>query len=518
MTSLILIIALACASISAHLTRVNLSQSSVAQSLLVEHQRLSNFSYRLFKQLTDEIFFGSTANQADVRKKMKIIQQSLTTIRELELIQREALGKEATQGSVEDTDELEFIIEQIISEFQAVLKTSNVVSVFNDDKLRDLLEVNIDNEFREAIDAAVTRQSRVVAALNSRIETLNAAMFWFTIGLGIVSLSLVIYGCYWLFGQLYQPLVLIKNATDSIAGGEYRQPITAKLDDEFEQLAESINLLGARLQEHEDNETASRKALESEVEQRTAELTKLNLELTKLDARRRQFINDISHELRTPLTIIRGESQITLRMTSATEKDYRETLNAVLDQAIGLSRLVDDLLLLARSEMNRLHLDITQEPILPVLRSETDRWGRQVENASIQLQADDELQSVALRFDVGRIRQVLSILLDNAIKYSGSGAVILVSAVLQEDDVVIAIGDNGQGISGAEIEHIFERFVRFSKREEGVGLGLPIAKAIVEAHDGKISVRSTQGQGSTFRFTLPRFREDWQEDGDKALS
>ena len=509
MTSLILVIALACAFVSSYLTRANLEQAGKAQSLLVEHQRLSSVSYRLFKQFTDEYTFGSSANQAEVRNKKATIENSLQRIRKLELSQRQALGVEATFGSIEDTDQLELIITQIISEFQELLAESGLPSAEKQEQLRELLEVKIDNLFREAIDAAVTRQSRVVTALDARIQTLNTAMLWLTTGLGLISLCLIVYGCYWLFGQLYHPLVLIKSGTDRIAAGNYHLPITENFDNEFEGLVASINGMADQLSKHEEKEETLRKQLEFEVEQRTAELTNANLKLTQEDARRRQFINDISHELRTPLTIIRGESQITLRMGAATESDYRETLTSVLNQSIDLSRLVDDMLLLARAETSKLHLEIEQAYIVPILENEVDKWNRQKEVNQITLNAKAELESLQLNIDPHRIYQVLSILLDNAIKYSSSiNHDIEVSAGINGGHVLVSVIDQGIGISGAEIEHIFERFVRFRKSNEGVGLGLPIAKAIIEAHGGTITVDSSLGQGSIFSFTLPTVDHD----------
>lgn len=153
-----------------------------------------------------------------------------------------------------------------------------------------------------------------MAAINARIDTLNTTILWFTIGLGAISFPLIIYGCYWLFHQRYQryqPLILLSNATNAITSGHYHKPISVTLDDEFDQLAASINRFAERLQEHEEKEAKLRKQLEFDVKQRTSKLTDANLQLTKIDPRRRQFIADVSHELRTPLIIIRGESQVT---------------------------------------------------------------------------------------------------------------------------------------------------------------------------------------------------------------
>ncbi len=505
-TAFILLVALTCAAISAHLTRENLKQSTIAQTLLVEHQQLSSISYRLFKQLTDEVIFGQNANQANVRKKQALIEQSLENIRQLELEQREALGAQVTQGSVEDTDELVLMINQIIEEFKGVVGSNSTAPLSQQEKLRVLLEDTIDNEFREAINSAVSRQSRVVAAINARIDTLNTAMVWFTVGLGLISLPLILYGCYWLFNQLYQPIILIRSATNAIASGQYARPISEKLDDEFEELAASINQLAERLREHEANEAKSRKQLEVEVEQRTSELTKANLQLTKIDSRRRQFIADVSHELRTPLTIIRGEAQVTLRLKSAAEVDYKETLSSILEQSVNLSRLVDDLLLLTRAEMNQLNLQIESVLILPLLEVEVAKWQRLHQGRDFILQTAAPVDEITIGMDKPRIQQVLSILLDNATKYSNDGDPVEVNVQMTQAGnlVEVAVSDNGEGISAAEVDNVFERFVRFSKHNDGLGLGLPIAKAIVEAHGGHIKVESQFGEGSTFSFTLPK--------------
>jgi signal transduction histidine kinase len=243
--------------------------------------------------------------------------------------------------------------------------------------------------------------------------------------------------------------------------------------------------------------------LEFTVEQRTSELTNANLKLTKIDSRRRQFIADVSHELRTPLTIIRGEAQVTLRLKSACEEDYQATLTAILEQSVNLSRLVDDLLLLTRAEMNQLNLEVGATKIKPLLNTEVLKWQRRHQERNISFITDLVTDDTVVIIDAPRIHQVLSILMDNATKYSPSDLPIMVSVKQNNTFIVISVKDSGKGISATEIENIFERFVRFSKHNQGLGLGLPIAKAIIEAHDGQITVESVQGEGSIFSVTLP---------------
>ncbi|MBT0587087.1 sensor histidine kinase [Alteromonas oceanisediminis] len=502
-TAFILSIALGSTAITAYLTKSNLEQSNIAQTLLVEHEKLSSNSYRLFKQLTDEIIFGEYANQAYVRKKQNLIDESIQTIRTLELQQRQEMGLEYTQGSVEDTDELVSLISSIIDEFQAITLSDNRLPLNQQEQLRSLLEVTIDERFREAINAAVTRQARVVTAINTKITTLNSTIFWVSIGLAILSFPLIIYGCYWLFHQLYQPLALIGSAANTIAAGNYSQPIHVKLDDEFETLASSINQLAERLRQHDALEEKSRKRLEVEVEQRTMELTEANLQLTKVDARRRQFIADVSHELRTPLTIIRGEAQVTLRLKSATVDDYQETLSSILHQSVNLSRLVDDLLLLTRAEMNQLSLERRPIDIKALVQEQITKWSKSHPARQMGLSDTIDAESVVVSVDPRRVQQVLSILIDNAFKYSDESQPVVLALFNQGNTVGISVTDHGEGISAAEVENVFERFVRFSKHHEGLGLGLPIAKAIIEQHGGAIEVESTLGRGTTFTVLLP---------------
>lgn len=501
LSTFILLIALASAAVSAHLTRANLKQSQLAQSLLSEHQQLSSISYRLFKQLTDELIFGKNANQAKVRNKQQQIQQSLVRIKQFELAQREALGIEATQGSVEDTDELEALIAEIVNEFRAIAQSNDSAPLYEQQRLQTLLESTIDNQFREAINSAVTRQTRVVSGINASIETLNTSIVWFTICLGIITCPFILLGCFWLFNSLYQPLTVIRTGTDAIASGNYDYRLPETLDDEFTDLVKALNSMITRLAEHEDKADAYRKQLEFEVETRTRALKEANSKLTHIDAKRRQFMADVSHELRTPLTIIRGEAQVTLRQRSATNEIYQETLETVLEQAINLSKLVDDLLLLARAEMHEFTLDLAKTNLKTLLEQQTSTWQKVTKPREFKLEWAVN-RNVHVFIDEGRLLQALTILIENAHKYSHEGQPITLKVSSNNDWVTLSVIDIGDGISSGDLEHVFERFVRLKRKGDGMGLGLSIAKAIAEAHGGKLEAHSTLGKGSEFMLAI----------------
>ena len=502
LSTFILLIALASAAISAHLTRTNLTQAQLAQSLLSEHQQLSSVSYRLFKQLTDELIFGKNANQAKVRNKQQQIENALNRITSLELAQREALGVEATLGSVEDTDELEALIQSIVAEFRAIALSNDSTPLNQQQRLQTLLEVTIDNQFREAINSAVNRQTGVVSRINASIETLNTSIVWFTISLGLITCPFILLGCYWLFNALYQPLTVIRTGTDAIASGNYHYRLPETLDSEFTDLVKALNSMIARLQEHEDQADAHRKHLEFEVESRTRALKEANDKLTKQDAKRRQFMADVSHELRTPLTIIRGEAQVTLRQAAASNEIYKETLETILEQAVNLSKLVDDLLLLARAEMHEFTVDLVKSDLHSLLTQNMPSWQKLTKPRDLDIKwlAKEKAQVL---IDSDRISQALTILIENAHKYSYPDTPISLRVESEDQNINVSVIDCGEGISSSDLQHVFERFVRLKRKGNGMGLGLSIAKAIAEAHHGALTAHSTLGKGSQFTLTLP---------------
>jgi len=498
-----LIVTLIATAIAAQITRQNLEQTTMAQSLLGEHLTLSSVSYRLFKQLTDELIFGRNANQADVRNKENQIEASLARIRELELQQREALGVEVTQGSVEDTEDLATLLDNIIAEFREIVASEDSAPLSAQSRVQRLLEVTIDNQFREAIDSAVRRQSTVVASINARIDTLNTAIVWFTIVFGLLSIPLVVLACTWLLNQLYKPLDAIRYGAEAIAIGKYTHRLPETLDKEFQQIVLAFNSMASQLSQHESKAEQSLRQLETAVEQRTRELTEANQRLTSIDSKRRQFLADLSHELRTPLTVIRGEAQVTLRHPTVGSETYRQTLDTILAQAVGLSRLVDDLLLLARAEISQLTLDVEPCELGQWLSQQAGHWSRVAHSHRFHLVLTNDDTPLAVQADIQRLAQVLAILIDNAIKYSPAGSTITMRAGLTGGRVCIAVQDEGAGIAPADLGPIFERFVRLNRRGDGAGLGLAIARTIIDAHGGEITVDSVLHKGSIFTLWLP---------------
>jgi len=218
----------------------------------------------------------------------------------------------------------------------------------------------------------------------------------------------------------------------------------------------------------------------------------------------RRFVADASHELRTPLTTIRGNLGLLKRRPPIAEEDERAVLADMVEETDRLIRLTNDLLVLARSDAGR---SLRCAPVL--LGPLVDDVCRQAKvlGASCTV-ACEAVPEVSVMGDQDAIKQVLLILLDNALKFTPENGTITIGAVISDRMAAIRIRDTGPGIAPETLPHIFERFYRSdeSRTGSGAGLGLAIAQELIEAQDGEITVESEIGKGSTFTVTLPLAR------------
>ena len=212
----------------------------------------------------------------------------------------------------------------------------------------------------------------------------------------------------------------------------------------------------------------------------------------------RNFVADVSHELRTPLTTLRGNLELLRRDPPISEPDRADVLDDMVDESDRLIRLVNELLLQARADAGR---NLAHEPIQvkPVLE-DVCRQARQIDpGRQISVQASDDLTFLG---DRDALKQILLILLDNALKYTDAD--IEVSALLSESQVELQVKDYGPGIPPQKLEHVFDRFYRAedTSTSAGLGLGLSIARSLVEAQGGTIRIESEMGSGSTVILTF----------------
>ena len=279
--------------------------------------------------------------------------------------------------------------------------------------------------------------------------------------------------------QVVTPIQAMMRASRRIAEGHYDErvqvpgdPATDELD-ELARLALSFNQMAGKLEHTE--------------------------------AMRRQLIGDVAHELRTPLTTIQGTAEGLLDGVLPPEP---ETFHHIYREADRLQRLVSDLQELSRVEAGAYTLARKPVAVRALVDTVAERLEHQLEDKRIRLETDVPAGLPPVMADEGRIGQVLLNLVGNALQYTPPGGAVFITARRDGDSLAIAVSDTGIGIPAKHLPHLFTRFYRVDKSRSraggGSGIGLTIARHLVEAHGGALRAESLgPGQGSTFTFTLP---------------
>ena len=211
----------------------------------------------------------------------------------------------------------------------------------------------------------------------------------------------------------------------------------------------------------------------------------------------------MSHDLRTPLTVLVGLADSLALTTPKLSATQLETASAIQDEARRMSTLVSNLLDMARIESGDVTLNLQWQPLEEVVGASLSAVRGILEGHTLAIHVPADLPLV--RFDAVLIERVLVNLLENAAEYTPAGSRITLAAEVAGDRLSVSVSDNGPGLPAGKEEAVFQKFTRGERESAtpGVGLGLAICRAIVEAHKGKISATATRGGGATFTFTLP---------------
>jgi signal transduction histidine kinase len=267
--------------------------------------------------------------------------------------------------------------------------------------------------------------------------------------------------------RMAAPIGDVMEAADRVAGGDYSTRVQVRGPGEVGRLASSFNQMTARLQASE--------------------------------TQRRALLADVAHELRTPLSVIRGNVEGMLDGVYPPDETH---LAPVLEETAVMARLLDDLQTLSTAEAGvlRLHRERVDPSALAqdaaaAFRSRADRAG-----VGLDCRAAGPVPEVEV--DPMRIGEVLANLLTNAIRHTPSGGSVRVVVEPDPGGVAFTVADTGPGIDPRDLPHVFDRFVK-SADSGGAGLGLAIARSLVEAHGGRIAAESAPGQGTTMRFVVP---------------
>jgi signal transduction histidine kinase len=289
---------------------------------------------------------------------------------------------------------------------------------------------------------------------------------------GAVAIAIALILTFVLSRRMSSPIGVLANAARRLGRGDLSQRVQLQGKGEVEMLAQAFNSMATDLERAEQS--------------------------------RRNLVADVAHELRTPLSNIQGYLEA---IRDRVMKPNAATIRSLNEEAALLSRLVNELQELSLAEAGELKLVYQAEDIAKLVKQAVAPWQPKVAAKEISLSLDLPDNLPLVNIDWQRVNQVLHNLLENAVAHTHKGGTINVAAVTQDGWVEVSVSDTGEGIPAEDLPHIFERFYRVDKSRAratgGSGLGLTIAKRLVETHGGKITVQSELGKGSRFSFTLP---------------
>jgi signal transduction histidine kinase len=285
-------------------------------------------------------------------------------------------------------------------------------------------------------------------------------------------------------------VLLALLVASAVAGAMSLRRMSAPLDD----------LLGAARRVAEgDYSTRVRVHGPTEVRSLASAFNAMAEQLDAHDRQRRSMLADVTHELRTPLTVIQGNLEGMLDGVYPTDETR---LRSILEETQILSRLTDDLRTLSQAESGTLQLRREQVDLAALVRDTIAAFRSQADAGGVHIEFTEPASPIMLNVDPERVRQVVSNLISNAVRYSPKGSAVRVVLTNEGTGARISVADSGPGIAAADLPHVFDRYYK-SADSRGMGLGLSIAKYIVEAHGGQIHAESQPGQGTTIWFTLP---------------
>ena len=303
-------------------------------------------------------------------------------------------------------------------------------------------------------------------------QILFRAIGLFFIWGGLIAVAIALIATFFLSRRILAPVKALTLATRRLGQGDLSQRVQVKDRSELGELANTFNFMAS--------------------------------DLERAEQLRKNMVADIAHELRTPLSNIGGYLEA---VRDGVMRPDVDTIRSLEEEVTVLSRLVDDLQELSLAEAGELKLDCQAEDIAELIRQTVAAVQVQATGKGVSVSIDLPDKLPLVNIDPQRISQVLRNLLENAIAHTTKGGAITVVARERSDYVKVIVIDTGEGIPAKDLPNIFERFYRVDKSRAratgGSGLGLTIAKRLVEAHGGKIEVQSEPGKGSSFSFFIP---------------
>lgn len=317
---------------------------------------------------------------------------------------------------------------------------------------------------------------RWVTSLKAAYKNINITIFIIAL-ISILVLVLCALSGLFFIKAMVAKLRDMGNTTRKIAGGDFKARIEVSSNDELGELGETINYMASELE--------------------TAETMK------------NDFISSVSHELRTPLTAIRGWGE-TVKMSIGTDEELvARGLDVILGEADRLSGLVEDLLDFSRMQSGRMLVNsVIATDVSELISAVSAMYTELAVKQGIELSYTPPAQSSIVMCDPDRLKQVFINVIDNAVKYTEKGGLVLVSQTREEGCVRIVVKDTGVGIPAEDIDRVKEKFFKSNKTIRGSGIGLAVADEIIKQHQGLLFIESTEGVGTTVTIVLPLYEPE----------
>ncbi len=485
---------------SFHLYRANLAHQNYEA-----YVSLSSHTYQLFKQFGDAMLIGDRDRGEGENELLDRIRSDIARIRNIIAEEIQLVGEEEFE-ELDRLAEIELQIEDLLNEYSIIIDARES-GLFDQywSRLSRVLDEKVDRDFNALIqeslidEAGEVEDTRQETGAKTRLFQLLAGVF------GLFATVAAAASVWVLVRNIREPVRALVQGAEALEKGDTKHRIEVVGKNELYDVGRAFNSMADRIAAREEGLSRSNLELEAAVNERTGELKRALEALKSNEAKRIRLLADVSHELRTPLTVIRGEADVALRGGTKSSDEYQEALHKCRDAAQHTTRLVDDLLFVARREAGELRLNKGETDLSKLMPDIIEDSRSLADGPQDSISFVSELLDATVRIDSGRIRQVVMILLENALHYGGGDIEVRLDQAAS--GYAISVTDDGPGMTEEERVRAFDRFFRGSNAAEhyasGTGLGLPVAKAIVEAHGGIIALGNAPSGGLVVSFTLP---------------
>lgn len=484
-------------------TYIQLERLDLSHRAYEAHLSLSNHTYQLFKQYGDALVIGDLDDGVGERALIASIRRDIAEIRAIIGAEIELVGEEEVE-ELQALARIELKIEALIRAFEGILNGGLQTAAppeFSADwrRLSHILDAEIDQDFRAMIQMALKEEASEVAETRG-LAARELRLLLALAGLSAAIALLTAFASFWILNRrIKAPMEQLVAGVRDFGEGDMTRRVAMGGNDELAEIALAFDMMAARVEDNATRLANQNTELEAAVADRTAQLEDMLAQARRAEADRRRMLSDVSHELRTPLTIIKGEAEVALRGGEKPLTEYRDALTRTRDAATHTARLVDDLLFVARSEEGHARLKARDVDLAKLLRDTMETFG---DGAEIE----SGTAAAPMHGDPDRIGQAVTVLLENARHHGGDEVLVRLGAT--PDGWRIAVEDNGAGMSDEDKGRAFERFYRGANAAgrygSGVGLGLPVARAIARAHQGTVTLEDRPGGGLIAALTLPR--------------